>query len=478
MHLRERLLAVTVTATVTAMLALTGSAASPASAGTHATLRLASASGAPGAPVDLSGRIPSDVRVRVELQRLDADTYVTLAATTTDMQGDFTFSTRVPDDRATASFRVSWPTGVTPTRTVVTGTTTRLTQDPDPTKEEIDRIGAQLPSISGDGRFVAYSTRASRSKAVVFVWDRNSGATSRVSPRGAPASASPSVSDDGRFVAYTERPPYYQHRTGDVVVVDRALRTSMRVTSDNAGSSSPSISADGRFVAFVSRSPSLVAHDTNHHLDVFRWDRLTGKTRRITDGHDSSFAPQISANGRWVCFASAANNLVPRDTNGHTDVFLWDSRTGHVRRVTRGNSEGWSPSVSADGTYVAFIASDTNPEHPSSQMRDVYLWSRATGRTTRVTTITENTDSPVVSDDGNHVVYRSHATTLVPADANYRQADVFLWDRQTRTTTRLVNDLNCLSAAVSADGSHVAFDMGDLDIIHGPEDVYLWDRAS
>src|SRR5207249_8340068 len=111
-------------------------------------------------------------------------------------------------------------------------------------------------------------------------------------------------------------------------------------TEGNSASTQPSISADGRFVAFASDATNLVPGDTNGAIDVFVHDRLTGTTERVsvdsagTQGNNSSAEPSISADGRFVAFDSSATNLVPGDTNGAEDVFVHDSHTDTTERVT------------------------------------------------------------------------------------------------------------------------------------------------
>ena len=106
------------------------------------------------------------------------------------------------------------------------------------------------------------------------------------------------------------------------------------------------MSADGRYVAFQSDASNLVPGDTNHSTDVFVRDLRSGTTRRVsvaTDGtqaNGDSFSPAISADGRYVAFVSDASNLVPGDTNHSTDVFVRDLRLGTTQRV----------SVAADGS--------------------------------------------------------------------------------------------------------------------------------
>ncbi len=111
----------------------------------------------------------------------------------------------------------------------------------------------------------------------------------------------------------------------------------------NRNSSSPSITPDGRFVVFASEASNLTPDDTNDMTGVFLYDRQSGNLQLISktstgkplNGH--SFSPSISADGRWVVFASMATNLQP-DRNGLTDLFLLDRQTGQTIRITNGVS--------------------------------------------------------------------------------------------------------------------------------------------
>jgi Tol biopolymer transport system component len=257
------------------------------------------------------------------------------------------------------------------------------------------------PSISADGRFVAFSSRASNLVAGdtnrsedIFVRDRTTGATTRVSVDGAGNqvngdSERPSISADGRLVAFASEADNLvagdTNGLEDVFVRDRATGAITRVSVDgagnqaNSGSHYPSISADGRFVAFHSAADNLVAGDTNGLEDVFVRDRTTGATTQVSvagagnQGNSDSFVPSISADGRFVAFGSTADNLVAGDTNGYADVFIHDRQTGATTRVSvdnagnQGNSHSFGPSISADGRFVAFyslahnlVAGDTN----------------------------------------------------------------------------------------------------------------------
>ena len=177
----------------------------------------------------------------------------------------------------------------------------------------------------------------------VFVHDRQTGITERVSvdTAGTQAnswSASASISADGRFVAFqsfaSNLVPGDTNGTYDIFVHDRQTGTTERVSVDSAGTQASgasvraSISGDGRFVSFVSSASDLVSGDTNGTYDVFVHDRESGATRRVsidsmkTEGNDESGGASISIDGRSVAFASFASNLVSGDTNGTYDVFV------------------------------------------------------------------------------------------------------------------------------------------------------------
>jgi Tol biopolymer transport system component len=216
------------------------------------------------------------------------------------------------------------------------------------------------PAMSADGRYVAFSSRASNLVADdtngawdAFVHDRDTGATRRVSVDSSGkqwnrSSGGSAMSADGRYVAlYSEfagpiscLPPGYGPGEGyegcsEVFVHDRQTGTTEWVSVDSGGSpgnghsQAPAISADGRCVAFDSYASNLVPGDTRDR-DIFVHDRQTGVTEQVSvdsagvQGNDDSWAPAISADGRYVAFLSDASNLVPDDTNDSPDVFVRD----------------------------------------------------------------------------------------------------------------------------------------------------------
>ncbi len=141
---------------------------------------------------------------------------------------------------------------------------------------------------------------------------------------------------------------------------------------DASSQEPPAVSVHGRYVAFSSVATNLVAGDSNGVRDVFLRDRKTGTTRRISvssqgeQANAVSFSPSISANGRYIAFSSNATNLVKRDTNATQDVFVYDRTRETTVRVSvrndggQANRGGSEPAISADGQHVAFISRSTN----------------------------------------------------------------------------------------------------------------------
>ena len=200
----------------------------------------------------------------------------------------------------------------------------------------------------------------------------------------------------------------------------------------------------------------------------------------------------ISSDGRFVAFASSATNLVAGDTNGSTDVFVRDLTGATTARVSlaedgleRTGASGFSGftagvDISNDGRYVVFVsraalvAGDTATctvprETTPTNCPDVYLRDRQLNQTVRISVgvggaqPNGSSSDPQISGDGRWVVFTSVATNLVANDSNDVQ-DVFLFDRQTSTMTRVSQstggaqaDMASSGPAISDDGSVVAF---------------------
>ena len=396
------------------------------------------------------------------------------------------------------------------------------------------------PKTSADGRYVAFWSSASNlvpddtnNREDVFVHDRETGTTERVSVATGPSpgnqanhlSTDPSISADGRYVAFVSVASNLvagdTDGKSDVFVHDRQTDTTQRVSVISGGAqkngdvATTAISADGRFVGFISNSTNLVAGDTNDSFDVFLHDRQLGTTERVsvasdeTQGNSVSFSPSISADGRYVAFSSSATNLDPGGTDGgFQDVLVRDRQTGTTARVniatdgSPGNEGALRPSISADGRYVAFISADTNlVADDTNDGDDVFVHDRQTATTERVSVATDGTQgnnfseagdfsTASISADGRYVVFSSEATNLVAGDTN-GSYDVFVHDRQLRTTQRVNigaggtqgnNTDVFVRTAISADGSFVAFDSNASNLVtgdtNGVVDIFVHEPAA
>jgi Tol biopolymer transport system component len=266
--------------------------------------------------------------------------------------------------------------------------------------------------------------------------------------QGNAESTNSSISADGRLVAFDSAAsnlvPGDTNGRPDAFVHDRATGTTSCVSVDSdrvpRGGAGPSISADGRFVAFWSFSPDLVHGDRNGTFDVFVHDRATGVTSLVSvdssgvQGNGSSGGASISVDGRFVAFSSRASNLVLEDTNGWQDVFVHDRASGTVTRVSvgsagmEGDHESHSPSISADGGFVAFesAASDL-VSGDSNRTEDAFVHDRALVRVERVVPANgSEAGGEFVAIDGEHftgnepteAVFGVAAAAIVDLNAN------------------------------------------------------------
>ncbi len=248
-----------------------------------------------------------------------------------------------------------------------------------------------LPSISADGRYVVFQSEASNLVAGdtnrvtdIFVHDRVTGTTTRVcNVQGDLSSSTPVISADGSTIAFASSATNLvsddTNNHLDIFVCDRVSgvpeRISLSSSQDegNGDSILPALSATGRFVGFKSLADNLVDGDRNGSVDVFVRDRQMGKTERISvgvnggDSSDVNFPPTLSNDGRFVAFASFANNLIQNDYNHSVDVFVRDRQIGVTVAVRNdagdlpnGSAPDVPPSISGDGKQVGFTSLATN----------------------------------------------------------------------------------------------------------------------
>ncbi len=338
-------------------------------------------------------------------------------------------------------------------------------------------MASAAPSISGDGRFIAFQSYADNFigndqnfAEDVFVHDRQSGQTECISVgmfgrTGNGRSWSPVISADGHYVCFVSRANDLVQGDGnwnaDVFVYDRWLDSMDRISIDSNGveansySESASMSADGRIIAFCSHASNLVVEDSNSSKDIFLHDRLYRKTKRISlsesgsQADDQSVDPSISADGKWVSFTSYAKNLHSSDTNSVSDIYLYDRESNSIEFVSRGagNMVSTYPSqkstLSGDGRFMVFQSGARNwSASDKNQVDDIYLYDRQLGILERVSVgqgdVEANWDCmrPSMNANASKVIYATRADSLDDSNVdndNNDKVDVYLYTRGNHT---------------------------------------------
>ncbi len=231
-----------------------------------------------------------------------------------------------------------------------------------------------------------------------------------------------------------------------------------------------------------------------------------GKTQRVSvnsaeqPANSDSYGAAVSGGGRYVAFWSAASNLVPGDTNGASDLFVRDRKTGTTVRASLGpdgaqaNAESYEALISRDGRFVVFTSRATNlvpnVSGPDSQ---IFRRDLLEGKTALVTVAADGGPAKgevypmAVSGDGRYVLFTSNATNLVPGGGEH--FDIFLRDLQSWVTTVESRGLGGQPAnadsffgSISADGRYVVIGSDATNIVeedvHGEGGAYRRDRQT
>ncbi|MFD8087479.1 hypothetical protein ACFV4F_37970 [Kitasatospora sp. NPDC059722] len=406
--------------------------------------------------------------------------------------------------------------------------------------EQLDGYSTAL-GLSDDGRSALFSSTATNllpqggtpNNTEIYVKDLRNGHVERVSVAddGAKLDAmtfQASISGDGRYVAFSTTatnvlPGGSKHRS-DVYVRDRWTGRTELVTAGGLPTTddqtpydaqSPSISRDGRYVAYVSNRGDLAAGPaTRGRNNVYVTDRWTHTSRLVTLGANgaaadsNSFNPTISADGSTIGFGSRAGNLLPAApalaaspglARGphYYPYYVWKADTGRtaagsVDEAGHLGGAAYDARVSRDGRYAVYSLAtfgQGQPGHGGTRL-DVYVHELATGRTTKVDTGLPGTTSPdadssggAMTADDRWVYFDSSADNLVPGDTN-NATDVFRRDLWTGTIERISltrdgrqSDTGAYSPSVDATGDTVIFDADDGNLVPGDtnalQDVFL-----
>ena len=329
---------------------------------------------------------------------------------------------------------------------------------------------ALLPAISADGRYVSFY----------------SGASNFAPDHPPPPPCVPTANFDACRPAAFVR-DRRAHRVSRIDVTPAGAIVPAGLPVDQI-SITAGMSGNGRYVGFYSTHTGLVENDINETWDVFTYDQIENVIRRVSvsssgdQGNMASFGASISGDGRFVAFTSAADNLVPGDTNVVPDVFVHDTKTGETIRVSVSSDEVQADqgrpfafplesgshllSMSKNGRYVVFRSAASNlVPGDTNNASDYFLRDVRTGTTERINVSSSeeqaNSDSRqplgtaqwIVSDDGRYVFFNSDASNLVPGDSNGVE-DLFVRDRLRGTTRRV---------SVSSEGREANRGVGEQD---------------
>jgi len=305
-----------------------------------------------------------------------------------------------------------------------------------------------FPAISGDGKSVAFESYSSNLVQTdkngfrdIFVWHAatNKIETVSVGEGGTEANAEsiePSVSGDGNFIAFTSTASNISHTekgisNNNVFLRDMKNGTTVMISIDpiakkGGGGSKPSISYDGSRIAFYSNVPNLVANDNNGLWDIFLWYKNNTMLKRVSltadgkerkQGSESAnriVAPTISGNGRYIAFATTADNMMTGASNNFQDVFIYDITSGSI--TTASNSADGKPgnedspiqqgekiALSFDGNWVAFSTKASNLGVPSA---NIVMHNMTSGKNQPISSISgSSVGQPAISYSGSYVVF-------------------------------------------------------------------------
>ncbi len=333
-------------------------------------------------------------------------------------------------------------------------------------------------SLIGDnGYYVIFESDASdlvendtNGGSDIFVYDRVERQVSRVSvasdgTEGNGISSSPAMSKEGRIIAFVSTSsnlvPGDDNNKADIFVHDLDTGITVLVSKSSSGvigngnSTDVFVSCEGEYIAFASDSTNLVPADVNRKRDVFVHDMSTGETKLVSKSSEGNFGngmsktPTIDEYGRYVSFASRANNLIADDYNHTWDIFVHDLETSETWRISEapdgsdGNSSSVSPTIDCHGTHVVFISYASNlVAQDNNYSADVFVYDIVADTLIRASVSSEGdeandyTYSASIDRSGKYVVFESDATNLVPDDLNAR-TDIFVRDIVNGVTTRV-----------------------------------------
>jgi len=358
--------------------------------------------------------------------------------------------------------------------------------------------------MTPDGRFLVFTSgeQGTNIFGSIRLWDSQTGTNALVSTNvsgvysASTLAQAASVTPDGRYVVFLSNAGDLTGNTvdngmhifrrdtqgGGIILVDADTNG---VGSTDCAGTFPSVSSNGQFIAFSGTDGGLVPLDINGANDVFLRDATGGTTQLISlrnpsvptrsgDRYSLEGPLSISANGRWVAFASYANDLVPNDTNNARDIFVCDRWSGSNILVSAGQNGGcalggdsMTPVISTNGQFVVFVSAATNltagnvitnPGTYNIYRRDLQAQTTVlvSVSTNGVQSGDNDSTSPVISQDGRYVAFLSKARNLAEGLTGSGPS-TFWYDLTGGTSLSLAGtSISSIAPTMSANGRYIA----------------------
>ena len=325
---------------------------------------------------------------------------------------------------------------------------------------ELFTTNSHSPAISYSGRYVAFVSRHNDGnglKDFIFVQDRVTASIERIShPIQDDIDTTNfidhvTISANGRFIAYNSfnENNTYRTKNNGVFIYDRETKQNERISTYAI---EPSISANGLYITFVGSvyvNGIRINQVQVQNLQTKEITRVSSSELGVL-GNNHSSSPSISSNGRFIAFASNADNLVLPDVNQNTDIFVKDTVTGAINMVSisssgeQGPRASLRPSISANGQYVTFDSSNRELVYGKPYVViDVFVHDTKTGLTKLVSKTfnggfsRSRSDFSNISSQGGKIVFTSRALNLIENNSGLAR-DAFVSDNPIKNSINLV----------------------------------------
>jgi Tol biopolymer transport system component len=290
------------------------------------------------------------------------------------------------------------------------------------------------PSISGDGRYVAFYSSYNRS-GDLLVYDRQENFYRKIFERTSGGDFT--ISANGKYIVFTTPTILVEGISDDYtykIYLHNLDSGTTKFVSFSAGTSNH-ISNDGHFIVFISEARMLDVESTDEfRRDVFVHDRTANNIVRISLGSQEkepngySSGPKMSSDGRYVVFKSNADNLVKDDNNGKPDLFVHDTQKNITTKISDEYS-GAEYIISGNGAYVVFYSYETARKLKGyiSGQGNMVVHNLQTNEKHWLPMLITN-EHLSISRDGRYIAFRSQSSDLVENDTNGKN-DIFVYDR-------------------------------------------------